>query len=115
MPTITVHGASDDLIEVGGPCWYNGIVWADGNELSANGWDKMLAATLYVVDDSGNPQAVVRSIYDGTWSFAIGMVDEDRAWPDFPVRVVKSDVCPYSMALEIEVPEGHYLIHEGDM
>ena len=43
------------------------------------------------------------------------MVDEDQGWPGFPARVVKSDECPYSMALEVDVPDGHYLIHEGDM
>jgi len=108
MQTIKFYGASDDLVEVEGRAQDTGGMIRTIGEYSA--WDNnaalgILAKFAIMVPDEDVPIAYVYAIYDGMWSFALAMADEDQA--QYPTaRVVRSSEVGYSMELLIEMPEG---------
>ena len=80
---IEIYGHSDDNV-----CWrINGKptdevgCYQSGNDLHH--------CTLIVSSIGGTHAVKVHVIYDGCWSFAVGMVDEDRGIPvrDWSIRV----------------------------
>lgn len=114
MPTIHFEGASDDIVTVAGPCYYKGKVHTDGEEWSAYA-EHLLAKRIVLVDGEGVILLRVYAIYDGCWTFAVGMVDEDVLLPDWPIRVLPgAENAAYSIALEIDVPDGVYAITVED-
>lgn len=101
MQTAIFYGASDDLIEI------EGVKGADEFGPSTDRQPYMASFNL-----SGKMR--VHVIYDGCWSFAIGLVNEGIPLPDWPVRITQHDDPFYSMHLEIDVPDDIVLIHERD-
>ena len=99
MPTVTIYGASDDLIEV------EGVPGADEFNVYS---DKKVCATL-LLHHAEEEQMAVHAVYDGCWSFAVAQVDEEHPLPAWPVRVGQSLGVPYSTQLEIDVPDGTVL------
>ncbi len=115
MPTIHFEGASDDLVEVAGPCFYNGKVWPEGEEWGA--WaDHDLAKKIVLVDEHNNVRMRVYALYTDVacWTFAPGMVEEDQPLPDWPIRIVSGSLHGYGLALEVDVPEGVYAMTRED-
>lgn len=115
---IRVYGASDDLVEVVGPCWEydsDGLytVQSDRGEYDVGGDTSHGPATFRIVDADRNPLALVYAIYasNGGWAFALGGANCDGAdepWlPDDITAVTKQSVdCPYSTELVIAAPAG---------
>lgn len=88
MKTAKFYGASDDLIEVEGIRGADEFnVYGDGPHMARFNLGGMMR---------------IHAIYDGCWSFAVGMVDEEIPLPDWPVRLTSEG---YSMVLEIDVPD----------
>lgn len=96
MPTLTIYGASDDLIEV------DGIEGADEFSKPKGSW------TGLIENPDGNKLAVfVDYRRTGTWTVAFGQYDEDSTVPDWPLSFeVDEELCSYSMKATLEVPEG---------
>lgn len=96
MATLTIYGASDDLVEV------EGIEGAD--EFNCNGsWVGVLEApdggTAFVYVDYRNN--------NGCWTVTLGRWEEDYALPTWPVTITSNDeACRYSTFATIEVPDG---------
>jgi len=79
MKTITMYGASDDLVEINGGAWYDGGWTAGDEEYGAfDGLD------MFALDEADVPRLRVSAIYSrsGCWGFAVGLLDEERPWPD---------------------------------
>lgn len=94
MPTLTVHGASDDLIEasgIEGADEYNAI---DGGRLEVTGPNDQ---RFYVWCTYGN---------GGTWVLGVGQIDEDIPIPNWPMTLRQAETCRYSTELVIDCPEG---------
>lgn len=101
--TITIYGASDDLVEVDGcegadefyvqavpdfkVCWYGDLV--------APGADEQMRVSAFIGDD-------------GCWHIAIGQPLESVPIPSWPVvfRQGTHIETEYSVVLDIEAPEG---------
>ncbi len=128
-----IYGASDDLIEVeGGPVLLeDGSVLPDGYEFDRYARDAYVGRLLlgeHLRDEEGSggrevvipdltgqrivPLAVVHAIYDGCWSFAFGLYDEDQPFPeDFDAwRVGVVGYKGHSAVLEIAVPDRDNLV-----
>jgi hypothetical protein len=92
---ISISGGSDDLIEIFG----------------CEGEDEFCNASSGIVKLAGNFIAPdgkgmrVHALYDGTWSFALGLLDEDHEWADWPVVIEQGDR-PYNTLVRVEAPEG---------
>lgn len=101
MPTLTMYGASDDLIEA------EGIPGCD--EFTADYNPDSLTMGSFVV---GGKMRILAA-YDGCWMFAIGQVDEDVPLPDWPISISQHTDISYSTMITIEVPEGTTLVREA--
>jgi hypothetical protein len=94
---ITIYGASDDLVEVGG-C-------KGADEFSTDNF----AADLIAPDDS---QMSVFCWYDlsGCWAVGIGQTEEDHPLPGWPMKILQGGAYAYSpdysAVLEIDAPDG---------
>ena len=93
--TITISGASDDLIEIDG-C-------EDADEFcNPQSGTVKLAGNFVAPDGSG---VRLYALYDGTWSFALGLMDEDHQWAGWPVTVEQGDR-DYNTLVRLEAPAG---------
>lgn len=101
MQTAVFYGASDDLVEV------EGVLGGDEFGVYQSGNGRYHGSFLL------GGEMRVHAIYDGTWSFAVGQVDEAVPLPDWPVRLKWPGGRGYSTRLEIDVPEGVKVFHEG--
>ena len=109
MPRITFHGASDDLIEILGPCEDEpcpGLTNRGEYGRLDGKWDDGRPAEFVIVDEASVVQARVQTIYgrNGTWSFACGMAEEDQN----PLEhiTVSHEARGYTMLLHLDVPDG---------
>ncbi len=102
MTTITIYGASDDLVEVQG---------CDGaGEFSSDAWQGDLVAP------GGTEQMRVHCWYndDGCWQVGVGQTIEDCQLPPWPLSVTQApamspDNQGYSALLTIDAPDGTWL------
>lgn len=94
MKTLTIYGASDDLIEA------EGIEGAD--EFGAYGKDDAICGKVVVT--AGTEVLTVWCIYDGCWSFAVSPWPNEEKLP-WPVKRTWGDKMGHSETLEIEVPD----------
>ena len=106
--TITVYGASDDLVEVAG-C-------TNADEFNSDDWHGDLCAP-----DGTTMRIHARYEIHGCWSVGVSQVDEEYQLPGWPVTITQAaamspDKPGYSALLTIEAPEGTYLtgLDEGD-
>lgn len=102
--TVTIYGASDDLVEIEGS-----IVGAD--EYSSDGhWVGVMEAP-----DGGTAYVYVDYRDNGTWTVALGQYEEEFNLPPWPATpFVDPARCAYSTALSIEVPDGTTIRPEID-
>jgi hypothetical protein len=100
MQKAIFYGASDDLIEV------KGVKGED--EFGAYNGDDL----IHGVFNLGGKMRIY-AIYDGCWMFAVGQVDEEIPLPDWPIRIVQSRKVPYSVELQIDVPDDVKVFLEG--
>lgn len=102
MTTITIHGASDDLVEIDGD-----VEGADEYGVGLSGhWEG-------VIDAPGGDTARLYVDYrsTGTWTVALGQYEEDYSLPDWPTTTtVDTNRCPYSVLMTIELPEGSRIV-----
>lgn len=121
--TCIIYGASDDLVEVEGPCIDSGqTTVGDRAEYGAwcnSGGPVTVNKTLAVHAPASGPYARVYCLYDGTWSFALaGFMDPlddqsfDHSLPSAHLEPAGPDRCPYSMMLVLDLPNGHYVTEE---
>ena len=97
--TVTVSGASDDLVE------WEGCDGADEfNIISSEVW-----VGTFLLDSPTEGRMHVHAVYDGTWSFAVARPDEDVLLPDWPVIVRDSPHNGYSTEVAIECPDDVFL------
>jgi hypothetical protein len=112
MTKIKFYGANDDLIEVEGPVVdpYKGMsLEAEFENQDSRVGPFDFKGAFYIVDASGEPKVRIYAIYDGTWSFAVAMLDEETPIPEGWTFVLRpSTDCDYSMELVAEVDEGCY-------
>lgn len=109
MKTASVFGASDDLIE------WSGVPGADefsASEQEDRKHDQSIMGTFVL---GGKMRIVAMYGRGSVWSFGVGQVAEEVALPDWPVRVVygKEPASPYSVMLEIDVPDDAVLVRES--
>lgn len=95
MQTARIYGYSDDNVEVEG---------IKGGDEFGCFTEKDCTGRLIISTPNGE-RMQVSAIFDGCWAFAVGLHDEDDAFPSWPVRVSRSTETPYSMLLEIDVPD----------
>ena len=100
MKTVTFYGSSNDLVEISG---------IEGADEFGNYTDSTLVASFVITIPDETERLRVYAIYDGTWSFAPAMIDEDDDWPNWDIRV--SPAHNYSTKLEIDVPDNAKLIN----
>lgn len=96
MATVTIYGASDDLIEV------EGIEGADEFNDTSGHWRGVLEAP------SGEA-AIVYVDYrpEGIWTVALGPFEDGLLLPNWPQSfAVDPSNCEYSVTATIEVPDG---------
>ena len=105
MRTLTIYGASDDLIEM------EGVPGADEFGAWGNGEGGIRGSFVL------GGQMRILAIYGkrGCWSFALGQVDEGIPFPDWPIRIkqnlIRGEV-GYSTQVEIDVPDGVGIVRE---
>lgn len=106
---IRITGGSDDLIEFEGIPEYDEFCNAGTSSIKFSG-------NLIAPDDSGVRVIV---IYDsegressGCWSIAVGKIDEDTEYPEWPIMVSKGDR-NYNTLMTIEAPDGTILIPDA--
>lgn len=113
MVKIRIYGGSDDLIEVEGPAVdpANGMSdSAEYNNSESNAGPLDFKGTLLIMKRDRVPGCKVICLYDGTWSFAPAMIDEDSPIPPtWNFSVVQSTDCGYSLELVAEVDDGCYV------
>lgn len=97
MATITVYGASDDLVEI------EGVKGADEFYIHKENWTGVIEApngdtALLYVDFRDN----------GCWTSSLGLYEEDYNLPNWPVKITVDPVKGnrYSTYTTIEVPDG---------
>lgn len=100
MKTMTMYGASDDLIEIGG------VPGAD--EFYAEGLGDDLVQGSFILGG----RMRIRVLYDGCWSFAISQLDEGFPIPEWPIRITNHER-GYSILLEIDVPDDVAIFREA--
>jgi hypothetical protein len=108
---ITIYGASDDLVEVGGcegagefgtDCWQGDLIAPEGANSPTFPRGQMRVHCWY--DD------------DGCWQVGLGQVNEDAPLPSWPVTITQAaamnpDNPGYSALLTIDAPEGTRLVN----
>jgi len=97
MATITIFGASDDLIEI------DGVPGADEFCKPAGAW-------VGVIEAPNGDTALVFVDYrdNGCWTTALGLFDEDYKFPNWKITTSNCDELgtAYSTFTTIEVPDG---------
>lgn len=101
MQTVVIEGSSDDLVNISGV--------KGGDEFGCYTSDGRYHGSFNL-----GGQMRIHAIYDGTWSFAIGQVDEEIPLPDWPIRIKWPGSCGYSTRVEIDVPDDVKVSHERD-
>ena len=48
---------------------------------------------------------LIKARWNGIWSFEVTFNTEDDEFPSYPIRLIRSDECSYSMELQIDTPE----------
>lgn len=96
MATVTIYGASDDLIEI------DGIDGADEFNDTSGHWRGILEAP------NGETALVYVDLRPGSvWTVALGQFEEDYELPKWKQRYETDfDLCTYSVKATIEVPDG---------
>lgn len=112
--TIAIHGESDDLVEVEGPCWNSGRM-SDRGEYGAFYADNK---PFLIVAEDLSIIARVYATYNerGAWMFALaGPVAEERPLGDdvWGVTTACADA-PHSTLLTVHAPAGAFLVERGD-
>lgn len=113
MTTIKFYGGNDDLIEVEGPVVdpFDGM--SDTGEFCSersNPGPVDFKETLLIVDAEGSPKVKVYAFFDGCWTFAPSMIDEENPIPPHWKFIIKSSLdCGYSIELLAEVDDGCYV------
>jgi hypothetical protein len=82
----------------------------DEDELSAYGGDDDISCKVKVSNVGGSRVCIVHCIYDGTWSFAPSMLEEERKLPPWTFTIDQPDH-KYSVRLVIESKDDE-LIYE---
>jgi hypothetical protein len=103
VSTITIYGASDDLIEVAG-CDGAGEFDCFGSQQHALNWHATLTAP-----DGSAMQVVAWYNPGGCWLLGVGQTEENKELPSWPVTVAQGGgrTSPaYSVVLSVEAPEG---------
>lgn len=98
MLTITVSGASDDLVE------FEGHISDEFTVLPNDHWTGDLVAP-------NGEQLRVHAHYDGCWSVGVGQTDEDIPLPPWSLSLAQHRSTDYSTALTIEAPDGTELLN----
>lgn len=94
MSTVTIYGASDDLVEV------EGIEGAD--EFNCDGhWKGVIESP-----DGGTALVYVDYRDNGTWTVTLGQYEEGWHLPFAITLGTAMGMCSYSTVAQIEVPEG---------
>lgn len=114
--TIAFEGSSDDLIEVCGPCFYDGKVNETGEEWSAYSSQDECVLTSVLTDGTSALMHVYALYTDaGCWTFAPGMTGEDTPLPEWPMRFLPSSRgTGYSLRFEVDVPDGVFAMTLDD-
>ena len=73
----------------------------EDDEISAYNGDKEINCKVKVSNIGGSRVCIVHCIYDGTWSFAPSMLEEDRKLPPWKFSVDQPDHA-YSVRLVID-------------
>lgn len=104
---ITIYGASDDLVEVGG-CKGADEFGVPGVEWSAE----------LIAPDGSQMAVYARYEGNGCWSVGASQVDEDIPFAPWPVTIraaqAGADEPHYSAAMDIDAPEGTRLTNVRD-
>jgi hypothetical protein len=108
--SITIYGASDDLVEV------DGAVGASPEEYNVygNGKSSLMWHADFIAPDPADESPAgrirVHAIYDGCWHFSVGQADEVYQLPAWPVTITQAPAIGggpgYSALLTIDAPEG---------
>ena len=113
MPLVKIYGCSDDLIEVSGveSAADNTPNHGQDDDYYPEGANNTAEFPVYedVVFVLGD-RITIRPVYDGNWSFGAGIYDpalDEPGYPDWPTFITQSADCPYSVELNIEVPDGY--------
>jgi len=98
--TITIYGASDDLVEV------SGCEGADKFNIYSQTWTGDLAAP-----DGSQMRVYVRYEDNGCWSAGVSQVDEDHPLGGWAVTITQAaalnpDNPGYSALLTVDAPDG---------
>lgn len=106
---INITGGSDDLIE------FDGV--PDYDEFCNAGISPIKFSGNLIAPDGSGVRVIV--IYDcqgeeasGCWSVAVGKIDEDTAYPEWPTVVSEGDR-PYNTLVTIEAPDGTILVPDA--
>lgn len=102
MQTISFNGSSDDLISVNDKLG-DREYYADGDS------DSDIQGVFNV---GGMLRVFAMYVKGAVWTFAVAQVDESISIPDWPIRVVQSPICKYSVQLEIDVPDNVVVFRE---
>jgi hypothetical protein len=103
---INITGASDDLIEFDGVPDYDEFCNSGSSPIKFSG--NLIApdgsgVRVIVIYDSQGPES------SGCWSVAVGKIDEDTDYPEWPTVVSKGDR-DYNTLVTVEAPDGTILI-----
>jgi hypothetical protein len=100
MKTFRFYGSSDDLFEIEGAIREE-INCCDGRA-SVQIRSAITEARIRIIGEYIDP---------GTWSMGVSLVDEGDTLPAWPIRLFQKH--PYSVALEIDVPDDATLSQEN--
>jgi hypothetical protein len=109
-------GHSDDIVsvkrvrQVSNSSVHGDDYHEDEDELSAYGGDDDISCKVKVSNVGGSRVCIVHCIYDGTWSFAPSMLEEERKLPPWTFTIDQPDH-KYSVRLVIESKDDE-LIYE---
>jgi hypothetical protein len=107
MKEIVFCGGSDDLVGISGAPGCDEIdperLDGEWNVLSLQQNGSPWSGAWDVVSADGSMR--VHALYDGTWAFSVGMVDEDQPFPAWNVTIRPADACAYSVELRISAPD----------
>lgn len=99
MIKIEAYGASDDLVEI------EGCEGAD----EFNHYKGVWRGDLVAPDDAS---VRLHIFYDGCWHVAVGQVDEDHDFPNWPISF-RQEAAGYSTVATVEAPDGTRLTNVG--